>query len=192
MWSLIEAAAWIAGIIAVLAGIFFGALAVDWDVEEAGCATGVGLVLIILLLGGWSFFFGLPGGGEDPPTDEETSIASTAPPSTPSDSAPPATTDTPQAPADPYIIADPASGPPGSSFTVTGEGFEPNSRVRIAWAHCGSGNALRDLDTDESGEFSVQLEVPRDLAPGTWSIKAFDPASSGACSGRPDTPFIVE
>jgi hypothetical protein len=71
--------------------------------------------------------------------------------------------------------------PVGGSLTIVGEGWQPNSVVRLSIF-----SPLRSLGsvrTDDSGAFSITVTLPEDLPPGPYTLRAI---GIGA-DGRPRT-----
>ena len=61
------------------------------------------------------------------------------------------------------ITISPASGPPGSTVTVNGSGWQGSSDVPIQI----DGKTLAMAHPDANGNFSVQITIPKDAAPGS-------------------------
>lgn len=66
---------------------------------------------------------------------------------------------------------------PGSSVTISGEGFAPNGLVVVtiqsAPVELGRGNA------DAVGDFTATVRVPADFPPGAHTLSATGPAAGG-------------
>jgi hypothetical protein len=63
----------------------------------------------------------------------------------------------------------PSEGTPGSSFVVTGSGFEPGRNVKVRWDGSGFPGVVT---VDDSGTFSVKLTVPGDASRGNHVVSA--------------------
>jgi hypothetical protein len=66
------------------------------------------------------------------------------------------------------IILNPTSGPVGTTVTVTGTGFDPNSDVTINFYS----TSLGTVTTTSSGVFSVTFTVPLSSSIGNYTVTA--------------------
>ncbi|WP_170184057.1 SdrD B-like domain-containing protein [Glutamicibacter uratoxydans] len=76
----------------------------------------------------------------------------------------------------PSITADPTDVKPGEETTVKGKDFEPNETITVVIKDK-DGNPVGDpieVTTDENGEFTQQVPVPEDTAPGEYDVVATD------------------
>src|SRR3989442_598238 len=71
----------------------------------------------------------------------------------------------------PSISVSPASGPSGSSVSVSGSGFYPNGTITVSFGS----TAVATLKTDVRGTFSGGFTVPPNVAPGVYNVTAFQP-----------------
>ncbi|PRA00232.1 hypothetical protein CQ017_04160 [Arthrobacter sp. MYb224] len=85
------------------------------------------------------------------------------------------------------VTVDPAEVQPGEETQVTGEGYAPNSEIRVVLTDA-EGNPVGDpiiSTTDDNGHFSVALMVPADRAPGQYQVQATD------AEGNEDSTTLV-
>jgi phosphonate transport system permease protein len=114
---------------------------------------------------------------------------------------------------EPYLIASPTCGNPseqggeaGTEFTVMGYGFDPNLPAEIWWEDP-IGNEFRQrqggeyviVDTDENGEFSVDIIMPYRLLPPSagegskeWTIQARQVTAVGAPVASEELMLAIE
>lgn len=74
------------------------------------------------------------------------------------------------------VSVNPGEIAPGGTGTVNGQGYAPDSKVQIQLVDA-DGNPVGDpitATTDEQGNFSVELLVPEDAAPGEHRVTATD------------------
>src|SRR2546428_109833 len=85
------------------------------------------------------------------------------------------------------ISLNPSSGPAGTTVTVTGTNFSPNSAI-IAVTYDGTSVTTNPaiIQTDSSGGFSATFAVPSPSNPGSHTVNATDASSNSA-----STPFTV-
>src|SRR5438105_3602919 len=76
------------------------------------------------------------------------------------------------------IALSPPSGPPGSSTTVSGQGFGPSEQVRISFDPILVAQAM----TDPSGSFTKAIQVPSGARPGQHIVFARGQSSGLAAS----------
>ena len=85
----------------------------------------------------------------------------------------------------PAIKLSPATGPPGTSVTVSGSGFQPRETIRIDF----STEQLSELKADANGGFgSTVVQIPAD-----WQFKGqtYIIASGDSSSASTEEPFQV-
>jgi hypothetical protein len=69
----------------------------------------------------------------------------------------------------PTIARTPTSGPPGTTFTLSGTGFTPNSTAKLYTRHPdNSEHYMVDVDIDETGKFEINYGSPIDEILGTY------------------------
>src|SRR3989475_765388 len=99
----------------------------------------------------------------------------------------PFTVTTPPPPPVATISLNPSSGPAGTTVTVTGTNFSPNSAI-IAVTYDGTSVTTNPaiIQTDSSGGFSATFAVPSPSNPGSHTVNATDASSNSASA-----PFTV-
>ena len=93
----------------------------------------------------------------------------------------------PRAP-DLALAVEPAAGPPGTTFTFTGEGFRGDERV--SWwltAPDGAGVDGDVLEASATGRVRIELRTAADAPAGPWTLVAYGAESELLAT----TPFIV-
>src|SRR2546423_7963981 len=78
------------------------------------------------------------------------------------------------------IVLKPASGPPTTTFSVTGTGFGPSETVSVTF----DATALGSPVTDGNGNFSFSTEVPASAQPGKHTVTATGATSALSASRR--------
>ena len=76
----------------------------------------------------------------------------------------------------PSITLSPTSGTPGSTVTVTGSSFSPNSSIDILF----DGEKMRTVIVSSSGSFTTTFTIPTSKAPGDYNVIATDYAGNTA------------
>lgn len=84
------------------------------------------------------------------------------------------------------ISDSPSSGPAGSSTTVSGQNFTPDSTVTLTFHSAPS--SLGTAHTDASGRFSTKVTIPSDARKGHHTIFARD---NGSPARHAQTGFLV-
>jgi hypothetical protein len=85
-----------------------------------------------------------------------------------------------------YLHAGPSFGPPGSSFTISGQEFDGGS-VEIRW-----GSQTGPLLASASGSaFSVSVQAPADAVDGVYLVFALTRNADGSVRETNRTPFEV-
>lgn len=87
----------------------------------------------------------------------------------------------PPPPAGPSITASPNAGPAGSTFTLAGSGFTPSSPISAGWSD--GFHTYASFNADSTGAFSVQRQVPSDMADGGYNLHATDNLPQTASCG---------
>ncbi len=131
------------------------------DTHRSGLTAAVVLLLVILAGFGCSMFGG--DAAEPPPAPgEQPVVGATAAP--PTEAAPPPLESAGTDNAGTAVVTlAPESGAPGSTVTVQGQGFPPNSRVIISLVPKDPPNyTLNSAVSDAGGAFKVDLIVPSD------------------------------
>lgn len=82
------------------------------------------------------------------------------------------------------VSLSPNSGRPGDPFSVMGNGFVPNDRVRILWD---GSNLGKPAKVDADGSFAYSSTVPSGASPGRHTLTA-----QGRDSGTISATFTVE
>src|SRR5690606_25060093 len=82
---------------------------------------------------------------------------------------------------DPSVSIEPDELAPGDAFTLSGEGYTPNSTIHGETLDA-EGNALNEFtaEADADGTFSQDLVVPEELEPGTYGVRMTDVSGATA------------
>jgi len=84
------------------------------------------------------------------------------------------------------LSATPSQGPPGTSVTVSGSGFQANDALEIDWDDVTP--TLAEATTDAAGSFTTTVTVPADAAAGTHQLQVRVVLTSSVLAS---TPFVV-
>lgn len=70
------------------------------------------------------------------------------------------------------VAVQPLTPEPGETITVKGDLLGPSSEVEVRLVGMGEDIDLGEIQTDEEGDFTAQFQLPNDLTPGTYQVKA--------------------